>query len=139
MGGEKAFGLLETLIKTAGPRLIGSPGAAAAVEFMQKHMQELGLEAWMEPVTVQHLVRGDIEEANIIQARQMSPYPLSVTALGWSIATPAPGISVPVAEAASFDELRRLGEKVKGKIVFFHKAMDLAIFEVAFRQSEKRP
>jgi len=136
---EKAFKLLEALIKTAGPRLTGSPGAAAAVEFMQKHMQELGLEAWMEPVTVQHLVRGDIEEAKIIQARQMSPYPLSVTALGWSIATPAPGISVPVVEAASFDELRRLGEKVKGKIVFFHKAMDLAIFEVAFRQSEKRP
>ncbi len=93
---EKAFKLLEALIKTAGPRLTGSPGAAAAVGFMRKHMQELGLEAWLEPVTVQHWVRGDIEEAKIIQARQMSPYPLSVTALGWSIATPAPGISAPV-------------------------------------------
>jgi len=84
---------MEALIKTAGPRLTGSPGAAAAVEFMRKHMQELGLEAWLEPVV----------------------------------------------EAASFDELRRLGEKVKGKIVFFNKAMDRAIFEAAFRHSGKRP
>jgi len=121
---EKAFKLLEGLIKTSGPRLTGSPGAAAAVEFMRKHMQELGLEAWLEPVTVQHWVRGDTEEASIIQSSERSPYFLSVTALGWSIATPAPGISAQVVEAASFDELRRLGEKVKGKIVFFNKAMD---------------
>jgi len=69
----------------------------------------------------------------------MSSHPLSVTALGWSIATPASGISAPVVEAASFDELRRLGEKVKGKIVFFNKAMDLAIFEATFGHSSKRP
>jgi hypothetical protein len=122
--GEKAFGLLEALTKTAGPRLTGSPGAAAAVEFMRKHMQELELAAWLEPVTVQHWVRGDIEEATIIEPGPMRPYPLSVTALGWSIATPASGVSAPVIEATSFDELRRLGEKVKGKIVFFNKAMD---------------
>jgi carboxypeptidase Q len=122
--GEKAFGFLEALTKTAGPRLTGSPGAAAAVEFMRKHIQELKLEVWLEPVTVQHWVRGDIEEPKIIEPGPMNPYPLSVTALGWSVATPASGISAPVIEAASFEELRRLGEKVRGKIVFFNKAMD---------------
>jgi hypothetical protein len=90
-------------------------------------------------VTVQHWVRGDIEEAKIIQARQMNPYPLSVTALGWSIATPAPGISAPVVEAASFDELRRLGEKVKGKIVFFNKAMDRAYLDTFRAYGEAVP
>jgi hypothetical protein len=124
LSGEKAFELLEALTKTAGPRLTGSPGAATAVEFMRRHMQDLGFEAWLEPVTVQPWVRGEIEEAKIIQPKPMSSHPLSVTALGWSIATPASGISAPVLEAASFDELHRLGEKVKGKIVFFNRAMD---------------
>ena len=122
--GEKAYGLLEGLVKTAGSRLTGSPGAEAAVEFMRRTMQSLGLETWLEPVQVQHWVRGDIEEATIIHSGPTGSYPLSITALGWSIATPASGISAPVIEAASFDELRRLGDKVKGKIVFFNKAMD---------------
>jgi hypothetical protein len=137
--GEKAFGLLEALTKTVGPRLTGSPGAAAAVEFMRKHMQELGLETWLEPVTVQHWVRGDIEEAKIIEPGAMSPYPLSITALGWSIATPASGISALVCQAASFDELRRLGEKVKGKIVFFNKAMDRAYLDTFRSYGEAVP
>jgi carboxypeptidase Q len=134
--GEKAFGLLEALTETAGPRLTGSPGAAAAVKFMRKHMEDLGLEVWLEPVTVQHWIRGEIEEAHIIPSRQISPHPLKVTALGWSVATPASGISAQVVEASSFEELRRLGEKVKGKIVFFNKAMDRAYLDT-FRAYEE--
>ncbi len=124
LAGEKAFELLEGLTKAAGARLTGSPGAEAAVKFMQKHMRELGLDVWLEPVIVQRWVRGDIEEAKIIRSKTSASHPLSVTALGWSIGTPTSGITAQVVAAASFDDLRGLGQQVKGKIVFFTKAMD---------------
>ena len=47
-----------------------------------------------------------------------------ICALGGSISTPSYGLRAQVVEVKSFDELESLGkEKIKGKFVFFNKAM----------------
>lgn len=116
----KAYEWLYDLSTSIGTRLSGSPQAAKSVEWTKKKMQEAGADSvWLQPVMVPHWVRGEKEKATIIQsngAKQDVP----VCALGMSIATPKEGITAQVIEVRDFDELHKLGEKVKGKIVFYN-------------------
>jgi len=48
-----------------------------------------------------------------------------LTALGGSVATPMTGLTADVVEVNSFDELKALGAKAKGKIVFYNNPMDM--------------
>jgi carboxypeptidase Q len=120
---ESAYKLLKRLTSEAGPRLTGSPQAAAAVELARTMMEEMGFETWLEPVTVQHWVRGT-ESAAVIRPAGQGLSALRITALGFSVPTPAGGISAPVVEVHSFEDLRALGPAVRGKIVFFNVPMD---------------
>lgn len=121
---EGAFEFLRR-ITGVGPRLTGSPEAAAAVDLARAMMAELGLdEVHLEPVTVNRWVRGEREEARIIGSATTGPVPLTVCALGGSMGTPESGITAPVVEVGSLEELDRLGPLVKGKIVFFNRPMD---------------
>jgi carboxypeptidase Q len=124
-----------------GPRLTGSPQAAAAVELMRQEMKDLGLDnVHLEPTVVGHWVRGEIEEGEIISA-VLGNTPLAVCALGPSIPTPAEGIFAPVLEVRSYEELRALGEKARGKIIFFNRAMDptrLATFQAYGEAANQR-
>lgn len=83
------------LCNSIGPRLSGSPQAAAAVEFVRQQMRDLGLEVQLEPVSVRHWVRRS-EKAELVR------YPGQVagtnqkvilTALGNTIVAPAEGVS----------------------------------------------
>jgi carboxypeptidase Q len=123
--GESAHPMLRELTTKAGPRLSGSPQAAAAVALTRKMMQDMGFQTWLEPTMVQHWVRG-VETAEIADPLEKGSRVLSVTALGWSIPTPDAGITAQVLEVRSFEELQRLGAQAKGKIVFFNKRMDPA-------------
>ncbi len=122
-----AFRILEKLTKI-GPRLTGSPQAESAVFMMKQLMEDMGLEVRLEPVEVRRWIRGEKEEGKII-----SPYfgtiPISICALGGSISTPESGILSEVLEVSSLEELKKMGEKVKGKIVFFNKKMNSAYLE----------
>lgn len=120
---EFAYKLLERLTTEVGPRLTGSPQAAAAVALTRSMMDELGFETWLEPIMVQHWVRGT-ESAAIVRPAGTQAPALAVTALGFSVPTPAGGITAPVAEVRSFEELRALGPAVRGRIVFFNVPMD---------------
>jgi hypothetical protein len=92
-------------------------------------MQALGLdEVHLEPITVERWVRGKPEEAKVISAVD-GTIPLSICALGGSIPTPKEGITAQALEVKSFEELKKLKEKAKGKIVFFNRAMDRAIID----------
>lgn len=107
-----------------GPRLAGSPGAAAAVELMRQEMTDLGLDnVRLEPTIVGRWVRGEIEEARLISSR-LGTLPLSICALGGSVATPEGGVRAQVLEVKSFRELRASGDKAKGRIIFFNRPMD---------------
>jgi hypothetical protein len=108
-----------------GPRLSGSPQAAAAVEWSRQTMAQLGFQnVRLQEVMVPHWVRGPIEEAAIINSATRGTVPLTICALGGSIATPEMGIVAEVVEVKSFEELRALGKKVEGKIIFFNRPMD---------------
>jgi len=120
----KAYEMLVDLTKL-GPRLSGSPQAAAAVELTRQMMEQLGFDnVRLQPIMVPHWVRGPIEEAAVINSPTMGTMPLTVCALGGSIATPEMGVVGEVIEVKSFEELRSLGKKAEGKIVFFNRPVD---------------
>lgn len=104
-----------------GPRLAGSPGDARAVAWAKTQMEDLGLrDVRTEPVKVPHWVRG-VETAQILTP---APQPLTVTAIGGSISTPADGVEAEIVEAASFDDFAKLPDAaIKGKIAFFNAVM----------------
>ncbi len=121
----KAYSILYELTTKIGARLSGSPQAAQAVEWGKTTMEKLGFDlVHLEPVTVPHWTRGQVEEASIVNSSSNQELPLKICALGGSIATPPDGITAEVVEVKSFDELKALGDKAKGKIVFFNRPMD---------------
>jgi carboxypeptidase Q len=120
----KSYEMLYDLSVNVGPRLSGSPGAAAGVEWSRNAMKQLSFDSvWLQPVMVPHWVRGEKETGRIISKR-MGTVNVNVCALGGSIGTGASGISANVIEVKSFEELKTLGAQVKGKIVFFNRPMD---------------
>jgi len=124
----KSYSMLEHLTKKVGPRLSGSPGAAAAVEWSRHVMEDFGFDSvWLQPVMVPHWVRGQQETARIINSKKMGTVSLNVCALGGSVGTGSSGLVAQIVEVKSFDELKELGSKgVKGKWVFFNRPMDPA-------------
>jgi len=135
-----AFSILSKLTRL-GPRLTGSPRAAAAVELMRQEMIELGLEnVHLEPTVVGRWVRGEVEEARLVSS-PLGTISLSICALGGSVPTPEEGISAKVAEVGSFEELKALGEKARGKIIFFNRPMDptcIDTFQAYGKAAEQR-
>jgi carboxypeptidase Q len=120
----KAYSLLEELSIKIGPRLVGSPQAAQAVEWGKKTMEALGFQkVHTEPCMVPHWVRGSTEKASILTS-DGKIIPVNICALGGSIGTVDGGITAEVVQVKSFEELQLLGDKVKGKIIFFNRPMD---------------
>ncbi len=117
----QAYDYLKYLCKNIGPRLSGSPEAAAAVEYTRQVMDSMGLDSvWLEPVMVPHWYRGKQEKGFIIGAEE-----LSVTALGNAVGTGPAGREGEVIEVKGLKEVEELGEeKIKGKIVFYNRPMD---------------
>ena len=115
------------LCNAIGPRLSGSPQAAAAVEYVRHQMRDLGLEVRLEPIAVRHWVRGR-EEAHLVR------YPgqvidtkqrLVVTALGNSVPTPPEGLTAPAIVVETFSQLdRTMADQVEGKAVLFNRRFD---------------
>ncbi len=122
----KAYSNLEYLTTKIGQRLSGSPGAATAVEWSRKVMEDYGFDSvWLQPVMVPHWVRGQKEIGKIIGSNKKKPIEVNVCALGGSIGTGPKGIQAMVIEVKSLTELAGLGSKaIQGKIVFFNRPMD---------------
>lgn len=119
----RTYPILDRITQT-GPRLAGSPQAAAAVELTRQIMLEFGFDdVHLEPTMVPHWIRGKTAEARFISSESASRA-LSIAAIGGSIATPQDGLLAPVIEVQSFAELRKLGDKARGKIVFFNRPLD---------------
>ncbi|MEK7730059.1 MAG: M28 family peptidase [candidate division KSB1 bacterium] len=126
---DHAYQLLRE-VTALGPRLSGSPQAAAAVELTRQMMARLQFaNVRLQPIMVPHWVRGPSEEAAIINSPSQGNVALTVCALGGSIATPELGLAAEVVEVKSFEELRALGKKAAGKIIFFNQPFDPAQFE----------
>jgi carboxypeptidase Q len=114
---------LADLTDTVGPRLTGSPGAAAAVEWALRAFRADGLTAWTEPVTVPAWRRGEERAELLAGGVVLRPQRLAVTALGNSPGTPAGGLTAEVIEVHSLEEVATLGGRARGRLVFFNHAM----------------
>ena len=116
---QHAYRLLEQLT-AIGPRLGGSQEAVEAAELTRRMMEEIGLDiVHLEPVSVRQWIRGPAEQARIVGGEE-----LSVMALGGSVGTGKKGVEAEVVEVQSLEECDSLGEKAKGKIVFFNRPMN---------------
>lgn len=119
-----AYENLRKLCKQAGPRLAGSPAYARAVKLTIAMMKDAGadtvyLQQCMEP----RWVRGEKEKGHIILSNGKK-YNLNLCALGNSVGTGAKGLTGYVVEVNTMEQLHRLGNTLKGKIVFFNFRMN---------------
>ncbi len=118
----RAYARLAELTDGIGPRLSGSEGEQAAVQWAKRAFEADGVKVWLEPVKVPRWVRGE-ERARVLASERFREHPLSILALGGSVGTPAGGVTAEVIEVRSLEEVAALGDKVKGKIVFFNHSM----------------
>ncbi len=125
---DYAYSQVAHLADNIGPRPVGSPQAAAAVEYVAAEMRKLGMDVRLEKVSVPKWVRGE-EHAELISYPGQVPgtnQKIVVTALAApGVATPNDGITAEVLVVNSLDELHALPkEKVAGKIVVFNVKYD---------------
>ncbi len=123
---DNAYRMLQVLTRRAPHRLSGSAGADTAVRVARELLASAGADSvWTEPCMVPHWERGPAESALVTpSSRRDTPFPLAICALGGSVATPPRGVRAEVVEVRSFDELRALGPRARGRIVFFNRPMD---------------
>lgn len=124
---SQAYPWLQGLCKTAPGRLSGSPQAAKAVDYTKKVLDTAGFTTRLQACMVPHWVRGEKEVVKVLKPSKngkSSSINLRCLAIGNSIGTGVKGITAEVIEVKSLDEVDNLGEKVKGKIVFYNRPMD---------------
>jgi hypothetical protein len=123
----RAYARLAELTDSIGPRLAGSPAAAAAEKWALARFEEdlkgTGGRAWLEPVKVPHWERGTVARGGLLAQPGFRAQPFALLALGGSPATPPGGLEAEVVEVDSLEALQAAGERVRGKVVFFDHAM----------------
>lgn len=120
---SKAYANLKVLTQQVGGRLAGSPQMVKAEKWGEQVLKDASADTvYMQACQVPHWVRGAKEEVRIISRRRDFIPPLNVLALGNSVGSGPAGITAPVIEVASFDELEAKKDEVKGKIVFYNYA-----------------
>ena len=113
---QGAYSDLAWLCDRIGHRLSGSPQLDQAIDWAQGRMKAAGLSnVHAEPVMVPHWVRGR-ESASLLLP---TPHRVNLLGLGGSVGTPEGGLTADVVVVGSFDELDKLGDAAKGKIVLF--------------------
>jgi hypothetical protein len=115
---------LRYLTTEIGARISGSENAQKAVEWAKLKMEEIGPDSvYLQEVMVPHWVRG-AKEQSFFTTGKGRKVPMSVCALGGSIGTDGM-LKACVVEVKSWDELAALKDgDVRGKFVFFNRAMD---------------
>ena len=114
---QAGYDKLTFLCDRIGNRLSGSPAMYEAIKWAAEQMKKDGLVNVVTPlVKVPHWVRG--QESAQLLAPVVKP--LHMLGLGMSVGTSGDGITADVIVVNDFDELTRLGDKVKGKIVLFN-------------------
>lgn len=120
----EAYSNLEWLCKNTAGRICGTPEAAAAVEFTFQTMLKMELDSvWKQECMVKNWKRGMPEEGRIV-SQVFGTTEVPVCALGMSAGTGKEGINAMLVEVLDFDELKKKGDLVKGRIVFFNRPID---------------
>ncbi|MBM7112373.1 M20/M25/M40 family metallo-hydrolase [Archangium primigenium] len=117
-----AYTRLAELTDGVGQRLSGSEGGEAAVAWAKKAFEADGVTVRLEPVKVPHWVRGE-GRGRVLASERTRGHALALLALGGSVGTPEGGLTAEVIEVRSLEEVAALGDKAKGKVVFFNHDM----------------
>jgi len=123
LAGSYGYDITESLTTEVGQRMAGTEAEARARDWAVAKFKEIGLEnVRIEPFTIPGWERG-AETASIT-----APYPqnLEITALGYSVATPATGIEAEVVYFSELDALQETTEDLTGKIAFIDGRMKKA-------------
>ena len=124
----KCYSWLEYLSNKIGSRLSGSENAEKAVQYTKAQLEALGLDkVYLQEVMVPKWVRGEKETAFILDNKTKITVPIA--ALGGSVATPKSGLTAEVIEVQGIEDLKKWGDKIKGKIVFYNRPMDPTFIE----------
>ncbi|MBS0632863.1 MAG: M20/M25/M40 family metallo-hydrolase [Verrucomicrobia bacterium] len=125
----QAYENLRVLTTQHPGRLAGSQSLEGAVVWAQKTLGALPLDrVYTQDVMVPHWERGAPESVLLLDSAGHCQ-PLAAAALGNSGATPADGLTAEVVEVKSLAEVRALGRtRLAGKIVFFNRPMNPAVF-----------
>lgn len=119
-----AYNNLRILCKQVGPRLSGSPQFLKAVKVVWAMMKDIGADTvYLQQCMIPHWVRGEKEKGQIILSGGKK-YDLKLCALGNSVGTGTKGVIANIVEVNSMAQLDKLGNSVKGKIVFFNFPMN---------------
>ncbi len=119
-----AFSLLDELVTGIGPRMSGSKGAENAVAWGEATANRLGFQkVRLVKCMVPHWERGG--ESIAIEGGAT----LTGCALGGSVGTPTGGIVAEVVEVGSIDEAKALGDRARGKIVFYNGPFDPTLID----------
>jgi hypothetical protein len=120
---SRGYEWLRHLCTQIGGRLSGSPQAERAVAYTRQMLDTLHADSvWLQPCMVPRWERGAKPVVSMKRAKSMSF--LNTVALGGSVGTADKTLKGNVIEVKSLDEVDHLGEKAKGKIIFFNRPMD---------------
>lgn len=119
---------LKELCKDIGNRITASPASYEAIAWGKKKLEEMKLDSvWLQPITVPHWVRGDVERLDF-SSKTTTLHVSHCTALGGSVGTNGGVIEANVIEVKDWDELDALSKKdVKGKVIFYNRPMNPAL------------
>lgn len=120
---SSCYSWLDYLSNQIGSRMSGSTGAQKGVEYTKQQLETLGLDrVYLQEVMVPKWVRGEKETAYILDNK--NKINVAICALGGSIATGKNGLTAEIVEIHSLKEFETIGDKVKGKIVFYNRPME---------------
>ncbi|HLQ13119.1 MAG TPA: M20/M25/M40 family metallo-hydrolase [Steroidobacteraceae bacterium] len=134
MSSNWAWQRLSELTDRIGPRLSGSPQLAAAISQLAGAMRSPPVQVTLQPVKIPHWVRGE-ERAELVE---YSGRPdgvtqhLQLTALGFSSATPASGLTAPVIVVHDLAELNQRSAEIPGNIVLFEARFNQRLADNGF-------
>ncbi len=123
MTNSTAYENLRYLCKKVGARLSGSAGAEKAVYATKKMLMDAGADTvYLQPCMVPHWVRNEKEEGYyLVDGKKIL---LQLTSLGNSEGSKNKWVAAEMVEVKTMAALHKLGNAVKGKIVFFNIAMN---------------
>lgn len=123
LGNGHSYDNLRVLCKDVGARLSGSPEAEKAVKWGYELLKSYAFDTvFLQEVMVPKWERGCCESGIIHLKNEKKK--INISALGGSVGCEK-SIKAEIIEVKYFSDLAALGEeKIKGKIVFFNRAMD---------------
>ncbi len=129
---DAAWQRLAEMTDTFGPRPSGSASLEAALKWAAAGIEREGFDSVrLEPVKVPHWVRG-IESLDLVQP---ATHPIVMLGLGNSVGTGGGPLEAEAVVVRTFDELERLGDGIRGKIVVYNAPFTNYGETVAYRSS----